>query len=128
MPFRAARPCAHSGCRGIATNGRFCSSHAESKRATRPYDAWRGSSASRGYDADWRRIRVQALLRDNYECQCCKLRGIVKRATDVHHQITIEEAPWLRLALSNLISLCKECHSSITATRDSSFARKRGYR
>lgn len=123
--MRAARPCGHSGCRGTAAIGRFCSAHADSARATRPYDAWRGSSTSRGYDADWRRIRAQALERDRRQCQHCLKRGLVKRATDVHHIITIEDAPWLRLVLTNLISLCKECHSSITATRDSSFARRK---
>ena len=123
--MRAARPCGHAGCRGTAAEGRFCSAHAVSLRATRPYDAWRGSSASRGYDAEWRRVRVQALERDKYECQHCKLRRIAKRATDVHHIIPVVEAPHLRLVLSNLLSLCHECHSSITATRDSSFARRR---
>jgi 5-methylcytosine-specific restriction protein A len=124
MPFRAARPCAHPGCRATAANGRFCSAHAVSVRATRPYDAWRGSSHSRGYDAAWRRVRVEALERDQFECQDCLKRSILKRATDVHHIIPVDVAPHLRLVLANLVSLCHECHSSITATRDSTFARR----
>ncbi|WP_399262197.1 HNH endonuclease [Terriglobus aquaticus] len=51
--------------------------------------------------------------------------GRLKRATDVHHIVPIRVAPWLRLVLSNLVSLCKECHSSITARRDSTFAHRR---
>lgn len=124
MPNRAARPCAHAGCRAVAANGRFCSAHAVSVRATRPYDAWRGSSASRGYDAAWRRTRVEALARDCHLCQQCLARGLRIRATDVHHLETIDRRPDLRLVLANLVSLCKECHSSITAKRDSTFAHR----
>jgi 5-methylcytosine-specific restriction protein A len=121
MPSRAARPCAHGGCRAKAVNGPFCSAHAVSVRAARPYDAWRGSSASRGYDADWRRVRVLALVRDGRRCQSP---GCGRPATDVHHKVTITRAPHLRLDLANLVSLCKECHSSITAKRDSTFAHR----
>ena len=103
----------------------LCSSHAVSARATRPYDAWRGSPRERGYDRDWAVVRVQALERDGYRCQQCAERGIVQRATDVHHIVWIRSAPWLRLVLSNLVSLCKECHSGITARRDSTFAHRR---
>ena len=125
MPMRAARPCGHPGCRGTAAIGSFCNSHAVSARATRPYDAWRGSSRERGYDRDWALVRVQALERDSYECQECKQRGVLKRATEVHHIVPIRRAPWLRLVLTNLISLCKECHSGITARRDSTFASRK---
>lgn len=91
----------------------------------RPYDAWRGSAASRGYDADWRRIRLLALERDHHLCQACLRAKRAVRATDVHHKVSIAEAPELRLVLDNLESLCHGCHSSITATRDSTFAQKR---
>jgi 5-methylcytosine-specific restriction protein A len=93
--------------------------------AIRPYDRWRGSPASRGYDADWRRVRLEALERDKHLCQDCLEREVLTLATEVHHKIPIEIAPELRLELDNLRSLCKPCHSAITATRDSSFARKR---
>ena len=128
MPQRANRPCNHPGCRAIASGSRFCARHAVDKNVIRPYDRWRGSPASRGYDADWRRVRLEALRRDHYLCQDCLERGDLTAATEVHHLIPIELAPHLRLVLSNLRSLCKPCHSAITATRDSSFARRKGDR
>lgn len=123
MPLRASRPCNHPGCQKVATDGRFCSSHAASVVALRPYDRFRGSSASRGYDADWRRVRKLALQRDKHLCQDCLAAKRLTLAVEVHHIITIEERPDLRLVLDNLRSLCKPCHSRITSTRDSSFAR-----
>ena len=39
----------------------------------------------------------------------------VTEAVDVHHKIKISERPDLRLELSNLMSLCKSCHSIRTA-------------
>ena len=121
MPLRANRPCKHPGCRALATDGRFCRSHATQAAAVRPYDLWRGTPAERGYDADWRRVRKIALERDAYTCRECR-----EPATDVHHKITVALAPHLRLDLDNLISLCKPCHSAITALRDSAFAGPRG--
>lgn len=126
MPLRASRPCKHPGCRTPRVREEsFCEKHRTSIAAVRPYDAWRGSSASRGYDADWRRVRKLALERDRHLCQHCLARGRAIRATDVHHIVAIAVNPLLRLVLSNLLSLCHECHSSITATRDSTFAQKR---
>ena len=125
MPFRARRPCLHGGCGAVAGESRYCEKHAGDSAASRPYDRWRGSSTSRGYDADWRRVRLQALERDKHLCQACLERKVLTLATEVHHKIPIEIAPHLRLDLDNLVSLCKPDHSAITATRDSSFARKR---
>lgn len=115
MPLRAKRPCAGAGCRDVASGGRFCAKCAVDKAVTRPYDRWRGSSASRGYDAAWRRVRLQALERDHFLCQDCLLRKILTPAEEVHHLIEIDIAPHLRLELDNLLSLCKPCHSSRTA-------------
>ena len=71
-------------------------------------------------------MRKIALDRDGHLCQACLEAGRAVPATDVHHQITVALAPHLRLDLDNLISLCKSCHSAITAVRDSAFAGPRG--
>ncbi len=128
MPVRARRPCKHSGCRDVTAEGRFCPKHSVDKAALRPYDRWRGSPASRGYDADWRRVRLVALSRDSHLCQDCLTRKLAVRATEVHHLVPIEVDRTLRLVLTNLVSLCKPCHSRITATRDSAFALARVYK
>jgi 5-methylcytosine-specific restriction protein A len=125
VPIRANRPCKHAGCREIASDGRFCARHKVDPVALRPYDRWRGSPESRGYDADWRRVRKIALQRDRHLCQDCLAQKRLTPATEVHHEVPIDVDPSRRLDLTNLRSLCKPCHSAITATRDSSFARSR---
>ena len=67
--------------------------------------------------AAWRRIRKAALERDHYLCQDCmaaKARGEMVRprtATVVHHVLTVEQRPDLRLEMDNLVSLCDACHN-----------------
>ena len=69
------------------------------------------------HTAAWKRARAAALMRDNGMCQACmdRLRagyGIrPRRATMVHHIIPLEDRPDLALDLSNLRSLCAECHN-----------------
>ena len=97
---------------------------AERKRRV---DQLRGSSHTRGYDADWRKLRVQKLQTDPLcecdDCQAGKLR--ITMATVVDHRISIVERPDLRLEWSNLRSMSKPCHDRRTA-RDQGFARKGG--
>lgn len=58
----------------------------------------------------WRRLRLQALQRDHYLCQSCLRHGKITQATEVHHIIELESCPSLGLELSNLESLCWQCH------------------
>lgn len=58
----------------------------------------------------WRKIRLMALQRDHYLCQACLKKGIVTIATEVHHLQPLEQFPSLGLELSNLQSLCWQCH------------------
>lgn len=65
----------------------------------------------------WKRVRRLALERDQGMCQDCMDRfragwGIKPHRADmVHHIIPREERPDLELNLSNLRSLCNECHN-----------------
>nr|DAH90192.1 MAG TPA: HNH endonuclease [Caudoviricetes sp.] len=64
---------------------------------------------------DWRRVREQVLQRDNKECQWCKTEGkvtTVKTATlEVDHIKELEYYPELALEMSNLRTLCHDCHN-----------------
>lgn len=111
MPLAAKRPCRKPGCPELVDSG-YCEDHSE---LTKEADRWRGSSSSRGYDAEWRRVRLQALKRDKYICQHCIADGRVTSAVDVHHVQKLTSYPHLRLVLTNLISLCKGCHAKLTA-------------
>ena len=68
-------------------------------------------------------LRLQALKRDNYECQQCKRDGGVhvdsikedgekkKIELNVHHIKEIEHHPELAYELGNLETLCIDCHN-----------------
>lgn len=85
-------------------------------------DKRRGSAASRGYDADWRRLRL-AFLDANPLCRFCADADRVEAATVVDHIIAIADRPDLRLDWSNLRPLCKPCHDRHTA-REQAFGGK----
>ena len=108
MPARAPRPCAAPACGALVESG-YCPHHAHRARlGPRKYDDRRGSSAGRGYDADWRRFRA-AFLAEHPECEDC--RGVSRC---VHHKIKLRERPDLRLEPSNCRALCKCCHDRRT--------------
>lgn len=58
----------------------------------------------------WRRIRKLALQRDHYLCQACLKENRFTKATEVHHIKPLEDFPEFALELSNLQSLCWDCH------------------
>jgi 5-methylcytosine-specific restriction enzyme A len=78
-------------------------------------DRWRGTAASRGYDSQWKRIRLLALKRDKYLCVAC-LSMTPPRATsalDVDHITSLSRGG--TNDLQNLQSLCRDCHNKKTA-------------
>lgn len=65
-------------------------------------------------------LKNEILKADNYECQECKKKGEITKATTVHHIQFVRKYP--RLALSkhytykgktyrNLVSVCARCHN-----------------
>lgn len=78
------------------------------------HDRWRGSAASRGYDAAWKRLRLSKLAADPL-CWWCLAEGILTAADTVDHIEPITKRPDLRLVWSNLRSGCKACHDAHTA-------------
>ncbi|GEP80690.1 hypothetical protein SCA05_24830 [Staphylococcus carnosus] len=67
---------------------------------------------------EWRRLRELVLIRDNYECQHCKEKGIVKtinpdkhKSLDVDHIKELDSHPELALDMDNLVTLCISCHN-----------------
>ena len=87
--------------------------HSERERK-RQIDKRRGTAKERGYDAQWRRVRLQKLSQHPL-CEMHFERGKIVAATVVDHIISIEERPDLRLEMTNLRSLCKGCHDARTA-------------
>lgn len=78
--------------------------------ADKAYRRSKGTNASRGYDATWRRIRL-LVLADEPLCRLCAAKGKHTVARHVDH---IDGDSWNR-ANSNLQPLCIACHNAKTA-------------
>ena len=62
----------------------------------------------------WRRLRLYKLTQTPF-CEWCPKITI---ATEVHHIKEVKTNPELRLDFTNLVSLCKTCHSTHTAGKN----------
>ncbi|MDD5245226.1 MAG: HNH endonuclease signature motif containing protein [Syntrophorhabdaceae bacterium] len=109
MPTKPKKPCSYPGCPALTDGGR-CEQHRRKERER--YDAERGNSGERGYDAKWQRVRALKLMLDPL-CEQHVKKGQDVAAVLVHHIEPIEKQPELRLVMSNLMSLCQPCHEEI---------------
>jgi len=66
--------------------------------------------------AAWRKCRALKLRR-NPLCERCESEGRTREASQVHHKTDLADAPELAYVLTNLESLCQECHSRETMMR-----------
>src|SRR4030042_6223726 len=115
MPHRSLRGCHHPGCIELIRDGNYCEHHKKEEQAK--IDQHRGSAASRGYDARWRRLR-KMYLNANPICidPFSDHPDQVILATEVDHKIPKAEGgtnDWM-----NLQGLCKTCHSKKPAKKD----------
>lgn len=132
MPMKKA--CTTAGCPNLTDTGGKCSS------CRRETSAARGTTDERGYGADFRRLRVPCFERDAWRCVDCGFEpDIVRMCREVglpmppaqrileelrlrlrdrrthlnaDHVIPIDQAPELRLELSNLVTRCNRCNVS----------------
>jgi 5-methylcytosine-specific restriction enzyme A len=112
MAQQAKKICCYAGC-GTLTYARYCSRHAKPEYTRSP--DYRGSAASRGYDAKWNKLR-NIYIMHNPLCVHCEAQGKTKAAQDIDHRLPFQgiDDP-LRLDWDNLQSLCRQCHSRKTA-------------
>ncbi|AFD22319.1 HNH endonuclease [Staphylococcus phage StB20] len=76
-------------------------------RHNREYTAFYNST-------QWRKLRQQVLMRDNYLCQHCLSKGIVNdKNLIVHHKIELKRDWSKRLDMDNLEVVCFSCHNKI---------------
>lgn len=110
MPTKPKRPCSYPGCPKL-TDGRFCEEHA--KLESRRYEKNdRDTAAHRDrYGRTWRRVRERYIAAHPL-CEKCMDRGKLTPAQEVHHILPLSRGG--THAESNLMSLCKPCHSRIT--------------
>jgi 5-methylcytosine-specific restriction protein A len=138
MAQGAPRPCPRPGCGRLVPFGGQCPVHPV--RTGTFSDSRRGSRQSRGYDAEWERMRKIVLSRDQGLCQPCllgisfvptdrphpELPGLwckpshVARARQVDHKVSKAHARqlgWSREQTDderNLWSICNDCHGPKT--------------
>ena len=115
MPQRPGRLCAQPGCPSYAVLHGRCQQHMRQEWTRR--ERHRGSSTARGYDKDWRKVRLQALERDGYLCVVCQAQGKVTLAGEVDHVVPLARGG-ARLAIENMQALCEGCHAEKTATEN----------
>lgn len=112
---KPARICA---CRFRIKHGDLCPCQKQAKAAA---DANRASSADRGYDADWRKLRAEHLKRQP-NCVICG-----KPGNTVDHIKRVRDFPELRLDPRNLQTLCASHHSSNVQRQERGKAGKRAF-
>ena len=124
MPRRTPRPCSAPGCPELVRDGRFCEQH--DRQEQRRYDKQRGTSAQRGYGANWRKLRKMKLNQDPI---CEDPFGLHKEHSELMQSNEVDHITPLKDGgtneMTNLQSLCKSCHSKKTAVEDGRWALER---
>lgn len=118
MPSKPNKPCSKPGCPNL-TQSRYCEEHA--KQEAQRYDKERGTAASRGYTARWRRYREQYLKHHPLCVECLKDDKVVP-ATVVDHIKAHKGDHKSFWDPKNHQALCKRCHDRKTAKEDGGFA------
>ena len=108
MPPIPPKPCKMYGCRAITTNRNgYCDAHQDKaeqlEEQNKRYRQKRVSSAQRGYDSHWQRVRAWQLS-EHPLCEICKHAAIIVHHKD-HNQYNNNP--------DNLMSVCRNCHERI---------------
>lgn len=90
--------------RGIMSGGN-CAACGRNER----YKPKPKTTKQRGYGWDWQQLSARYRT-NNPLCEDCLQSGKVVPADEVHHIQPIADAPHLRLAIENLVAVCKDCH------------------
>lgn len=72
------------------------------------YPHLQGESSPKWKGGAWQYWRLQTLIRDTYTCQACGLRDA--EIVEVDHIKSKKQYPQLRFDITNLVTLCPNCH------------------
>lgn len=110
MPRKPKKPCRYPGCPEL-TDALYCSAH--QKLVTSQYNRHgRSPEMKKRYNGVWPAIRRRHMTAHPL-CEVCRREGRITAAQEVHHMIPLANGG--THDESNLMSLCKSCHSRITA-------------
>lgn len=110
MPRKPRHPCGYPNCPEL-TETQYCPAH--QKVMSSRYNRYgRSPDMKRRYNGAWPRISKRFIAAHPL-CEVCKREGRITAAEEVHHIIPLANGGTHNE--SNLMALCKECHSRITA-------------
>lgn len=111
MPRSKTRLCTYPGCKNLTLSSR-CEAHTKTTR----YHTSPNAKESKRFlnSAAWIKLRDFKLMQTPWCEECAKNKPVSVPATDVDHILPRHTHPSLKLAFSNLQSLCKECHGAKT--------------
>ena len=110
MPMKPKRPCSYPGCPNL-TDGSYCEEH--KKLENQRYEKYdRNPAVHRRYGRAWKRIRDRYVTKHPL-CEQCLKEGRYKKTEEVHHILPLSRGG--THDETNLMALCKSCHSKITA-------------
>ena len=110
MPRSPKKPCRFPGCPKL-TDGSYCPEH--QKAVNKRYNKYeRDPECNKRYGSEWQKIRA-AYIRRHPLCEECLKHGRLTPVQEVHHVVPLADGG--TNDFDNLMSLCKSCHSSISA-------------
>ena len=109
------------GCPNL-TEGRYCPEH--QSKVNSDYEKYgRDPRTKKRYGRAWKRIRDKYVMEHPF-CELCFQCGFIVETEEVHHKKPLSEGG--THDRSNLIALCKSCHSRIHAERGDRWGRRQG--
>lgn len=114
MPYKSRVPCKYPGCGKLIQPGTmYCEEHATLRNSQ--YEKYgRDKDTKRRYGRAWKRIRDKYAAEHPF-CEQCYAKGVLVPTEEIHHKLPLSEGG--THDKSNLIALCKSCHSQIHAKR-----------
>lgn len=110
MPRKPRRPCSYPGCPELV-EGRFCKEH--EKENNKNYERYKTNPEThKRYSKAWKIIRKR-YISEHPLCESCLKENRMTKAEHVHHIKPLSIGG--THDESNLMSLCKSCHSKIHA-------------
>ena len=121
MPRKPRKPCRYPGCPNL-TDESYCPEH--KRLVAAQYNRYeRTPEMKQRYKGVWPAIR-RRFLAAHPLCEVCRREGRYTEAKEVHHIIPL--AGGGTHEDTNLMALCKPCHSRITATEGGRWGQPRG--
>lgn len=110
MPTKPKTPCGYPGCPELI-HGRYCDTH--QRIVNKQYERYeRDPLTQKRYGREWKHIRDR-YIKSHPLCNECLKNNILTTAAEVHHILPLSHGGTNDFI--NLMSLCKPCHSSISA-------------